>query len=247
MRSDVGPRLSAPEFYTRLARAYDAIARHGPYVATLRRALAAALDPDSGATVVEFGCGTGANRPYIASRLGPRGAYVGVDFAPGVLRVARERDRDPDTNGDGVGDADAGAVGCDYVRGDAARPPLCRDAVDACCGAFVVGMLSDPAAAVREWADLAGPGGRLALLDLARTTRPGWRALNPAFDLFVRAGSPPGTAKSLERSPATVQDERVTAAHRALREACADVEYRTLLGGFARVSAGTVSGPDAQE
>jgi ubiquinone/menaquinone biosynthesis C-methylase UbiE len=245
VRSDVIPQLSAPELYTRFACAYDALARHGPHVATLRRALAAALDPEPGATVVEFGCGTGANRPYIASRLGPSGTYIGVDFAPGVLRVARERDRGPDTNGDGVGDAETGAAGGEYVRGDATRPPLRRDAVDACWGAFVVGMLSDPAAAVREWADLAGPGGRIALLDLARTTRSGWRALNPAFDLFVRAGSPPGTAKSLERSPATVQDERVAAAHRALREACADVEYRTLLGGFARVSAGTVSGPDA--
>ncbi|WP_348612897.1 class I SAM-dependent methyltransferase [Halobaculum rarum] len=225
------PQLSAPEFYTRLARAYDALARRGPFVATLRRALADALDPDPGATVVEFGCGTGANRPYIAERIGSDGTYVGVDFAPGVLRVARERDRELGGASDSRGA---------YVRGDATRPPLRDDGVDACCGAFVVGMLPDPAAAVRTWADLVGPGGRIALLDLARTTRPGWRAVNPAFDLFVRAGSPPGTARSLERSPATVQDERVAAAHRALREACADIEYRTLLGGFARVSAGTV-------
>ncbi|SHG39595.1 class I SAM-dependent methyltransferase [Halobaculum gomorrense] len=241
---------SAPEFYTRLARAYDALARRGPVVATLRRALADALDPDPGSTVVEFGCGTGANRPYVERRLGGDGTYVGVDFSPGVLRVARERDRnasrgrredgagDGDGPGTGAGGADAG-VG-HLVRGDATRPPLRAEAVDACCGAFVVGMLPDPAAAVREWADLVGPCGRIALLDLARTTRPGWQALNPAFDLFVRAGSPPGTAESLGRSPATVQDERVAAAHRALREVCADAEYRTLLGGFARVSAGTV-------
>ncbi|MXR41919.1 methyltransferase domain-containing protein [Halobaculum sp. WSA2] len=228
-------QLSAPEFYTRFARAYDALARRGPFVATLRRALADALDPEPGATVVEFGCGTGANRPYIEELVGSDGRYVGVDFAPGVLRVARERDRERYRNRD-----EEDGNGGEYVRGDAARPPLRDDGVDACCGAFVVGMLPDPAAAVREWADLVGPGGRIALLDLARTTRPGWRALNPAFRLFVRAGSPPGTARSLERSPATVQDERVAAAHRALREACADTEYRTLLGGFARVSAGTV-------
>ena len=225
------PQLSAPEFYTRLAHAYDALARRGPFVATLRRALADALDPEPGATVVEFGCGTGANRPYIEERVEGDGTYVGVDFASGVLRVARERDRELGGSGDSRGA---------YVRGDATRPPVCDDGVDACCGAFVVGMLPDPAAAVREWAELVGSGGRIALLDLARTTRSGWRALNPAFRLFVRAGSPPGTARSLERSPATVQDERVVAAHRALREVCVDVEYRTLLCGFARVSAGTV-------
>ncbi|GAA0232749.1 class I SAM-dependent methyltransferase [Halobaculum roseum] len=236
------PDPSAPDFYTRIARAYDALARSGPLVATLRRALADALDPPADATVVEFGCGTGANRPYVADRLDAGGTYVGVDFASGVLRVARERGRERERERDG-GDRDGGSgtgAAGHFVRGDATRPPLRPDAVDACCGAFVVGMLPEPAAAVREWADLVGPGGRIALLDLARTTRSGWRLLNPAFDLFVRAGSPPGTARSLERSPATVQDERVAAAHRALRDACADVEYRTLLGGFARVSAGTV-------
>lgn len=219
--------MSAPEFYTRLARAYDALARHGPGVRRLRRTLADALDPPAGATVVEFGCGTAANRPYLDAKLGPEGTYVGVDFAPGVLRVARDR------GGDG-GDSPH------LIRGDATRPPLTSDAVDACCGAFVAGMLADPATAVRDWADLVGSGGRIALLDLAQSTRPGWRRLNPAYRLFVRAGSPPGTARSLQRSPAAVQDERVVAAHRALREVCTDIEYETVLGGFGRVSAGTV-------
>ncbi|MFC7071127.1 class I SAM-dependent methyltransferase [Halobaculum lipolyticum] len=225
--ADRSPATSAQTFYSRLARLYDALARRGPGVDTLRRSLADALDPPPGATVVEFGCGTAANRPYLEARVGPEGTYVGVDFSPGVLRVARER---------GAAGGDPGHL----VRGDATRPPLRADAVDACCGAFVSGMLADPATAVRDWASLVGPGGRLGLLDLARTTRPGWRVLNPAFGLFVRAGSPPGTAEALGRSPATVQDERVATAHRTLRELCTDVDARTVLGGFGRVSAGTV-------
>ncbi|UIP01218.1 methyltransferase domain-containing protein [Halobaculum sp. CBA1158] len=232
-----------------MARGYDALARHGPGVDRLRRRLADALAPPSDATVVEFGCGTGANRPYLEARLGDDGRYVGVDLSPGVLRVARERGRtrvdepsERDRGGDGDGGVDTFAAGDPgaFVRGDATRPPVRPGAVDACCGAFVSGMLPDPAAAVRAWADLVGPGGRIALLDLARTTRPGWRALNPLFRLFVRAGSPPGTAASLARSPAVVQDERVVAAHRALRERCTDVRYERAAGGFARVSAGTV-------
>ena len=235
-RSGLGPSVagdatSAQAFYTRVAGLYDVLARYGPLVGLLRRALADALAPERGATVVEFGCGTGANRPYLADRVGPEGTYVGVDFAPGVLRVARERGRDR---------GDPGA----FVRGDATRPPLGTGGVDACCGAFVSGMLAEPAAAVDTWAGVVGSGGRVALLDLARTTRAGWRALNPAFRAFVRAGSPPGTAASLARSPAAVQDERVAAAHRRLRGVCSDVEYRTVLGGFGRVSAGTVAEPD---
>lgn len=225
--ADRSPTTSAPAFYTRIARLYDALARRGPGVDTLRRTLAEALDPNPGATVVEFGCGTAANRPYVEERVGPEGAYVGVDFSPGVLGVARER---------GAARGDPGHL----VRGDATRAPLRPERIDACCGAFVSGMLADPAAAVRDWAALVGSGGRLGLLDLARTTEAGWRVLNPAFGLFVRAGSPPGTAGALGRSPATVQDERVAAAHRALREVCTDVDYRTVVGGFGRVSAGTV-------
>nr|WP_049947544.1 methyltransferase domain-containing protein [Candidatus Halobonum tyrrellensis] len=215
--------MDAPEFYTAFARVYDALARRGPGVARLREALAGALDPKSGDAVVEMGCGTGANHRHVRERVGPTGTYLGVDFSPGVLSVAREREPD-----------------ADFVRADATRPPVRDGAADACCAAFVSGMLGDPAAAVCEWAALTGPGGRLALLDLARTTREGWRALNPGFRLFVRAGSPPGTATSLDASPTASLDARVVAAHRALREVCTDVEYRTLAGGFARVSAGTV-------
>lgn len=216
-------RLDAPEFYSAFAGLYDVLARHGPGVGRLRDAMVDALAPDPGDTVVELGCGTGANHGHVREHVGPGGRYVGVDFSPGVLAVARERD--PEGS---------------FVRADATRPPVQPGGADACCAAFVSGMLPDPAAAVRTWADLVGPGGRLALLDLARTTRPGWRPLNPGFRLFVRAGSPPGTAASLRRSPTAVLDRRVAAAHRELREGCTDVTAGTLAGGFARVSAGTV-------
>ncbi|WP_394354968.1 class I SAM-dependent methyltransferase [Halorarum halophilum] len=217
--------MDAPEFYSTFAGLYDALARHGPGVGHLRESLADTLAPDAGDAVVEFGCGTGANHRHLRERVGPTGRYVGVDFSPGVLAVAWDRER---------------ADGAAFVRADATRPPITPGSVDACCAAFVSGMLADPAEAVEAWADLVGPGGRLALLDLARTTRPGWRALNPGFRLFVRLGSPPGTATSLSESPTAVLDGRVAAAHRTLRARCTDVTVRTLAGGFARVSAGTV-------
>ncbi|WP_313692187.1 class I SAM-dependent methyltransferase [Halorarum halobium] len=217
--------MDAPEFYTTFSTLYDALARHGPGVGRLREALADALAPAPGDTVVELGCGTGANHPHFRDLIGPAGRYVGVDFSPGVLDVASDRER---------------AAGAAFVRADATRPPIRSASVDACCSAFVSGMLAEPAAAVRTWADLVGPGGRLALLDLARTTRPGWRLLNPGFRLFVRLGSPPGGANPFDGSPTARLDERVAAAHRELGTRCSDVTTATLAGGFARVSAGTV-------
>lgn len=216
----------AQSFYSRWAHPYDLIARRSPGVGRLRRALASALAPARGDVVVEMGCGTGANFRRLRERVGADGTVVGVDFSPGVLERAREQVER------------AGWRNVRVVRGDAARPPIAR--ADAVCSSFVSGMLADPAAAVERWADLVGPGGRLALLDLASSTRAGGRALNPAFEALVRAGSPPGTAAAHGGDPTRALDARVAAAHQALRERCPDVRTETRLLGFARISGGTV-------
>ena len=212
-------------FYSRWARLYDTIARRTPGVGSLRERAATRLDPPTGGVVVDMGCGTGANLPYFRDRVGPAGRVVGVDFTPGVLAVAR--------------DALVDVPGVGVVRGDATRPPV-ADA-DAVFASFVSGMLSDPVAAVRTWADIAGPGGRLGLLDLARSTRPVGRPLNAAFTLLVRATSPPGTRSQLTTSPADLLDRRVVAAHTTLADCCHDVEHGTAALGYARLTVGTVS------
>lgn len=217
------------EFYTRYAALYDEIARRTPGVRGLRRAVADALDPAPGDVVVEMGCGTGANFPYLRERVGPEGTVVGVDFTPGVLAVARSRiERE-------------GWENVHVVRGDATRPPVGE--ADAVLATFVSGMLADPAAAVQTWAELVGPGGRLALADLARTTRTPFTPLNAIFRGVVRASSPPGT-RTMSGSPTDILDSRLVAAHRELENQCEDVHRETRALGFARVAGGRVHGRD---
>ncbi|WP_224332593.1 class I SAM-dependent methyltransferase [Haloprofundus halobius] len=216
---------TAQAFYSRWARVYDALATYGPGVSTLRERTAAALDPDPGDTVVEMGCGTGANFAYLRERVGSSGTLVGVDFSPGMLAVARERV------------AQEGWANVHVVRADATKPPV-REA-DAVVASFVSGMLADPAAVVDGWAGLVGPGGRLALLDLARSTRPEARPLNALFHGLVLAGMP--SKRPADLGAATdLLDRRVVAAQRALRERCDDATYSTHALGFARLGAGTV-------
>jgi ubiquinone/menaquinone biosynthesis C-methylase UbiE len=221
-------------FYSRWARLYDAIARRSPGVQSLRERAAERLAPPAGGVVVDMGCGTGANLPHLSTQVGPAGRVLGVDFTPGVLVVARDRLR----NG-GASDGATPGASTGVVRGDATRPPV-RDA-DAVFASFVSGMLGDPAAAVHRWADVVGPGGRLGLLDLARSTHPLGRPLNGLFRTVVRATSPPGTRSRLRESPATLLDRRVVAAHRALFDRCVDVEHETHALGYARLSIGTVT------
>ncbi len=216
----------AADFYSRIATAYDLLARHGPGVSGLRREFVAALAPSPGDTVVEFGCGTGANTPFIRNKVDPDGRVVGVDFAPGALRRAMTREDSERT---------------EFVRADACTPPIVPAAPNAVCASFLMGMLAAPERAVRDWASLLGDGGRLALLDLARSTGNG-RMLNPAFRLFVRMSAPPTTAVRPDRDLAAELDRRVVRAHRTLREVCDEHTYETRWLGFARLSAGRVSG-----
>jgi ubiquinone/menaquinone biosynthesis C-methylase UbiE len=217
-------------FYSRWARLYDTIARRAPGVQSLRERAAERLAPPDGGVVVDMGCGTGANLPSLAARVGPAGRVLGVDFTPGVLEIARDRRLNTV-----AGDCEHVGV----VRGDATRPPV-RDA-DAVFASFVSGMLTDPASVVDTWADIVGPGGRLGLLDLARSTHPVGRPLNDVFRLVVRGTSPPGTRSRLATSPAALLDRRVVAAHRALFDRCVDVEHETHAMGYARLSVGTVA------
>lgn len=224
---------SAQSFYTRWARAYDLLARHAPGVRTLRARAVRALAPDRGDTVLDLGCGTGANLRFLREAVGPDGRVVGVDFAPGPVVVARRHASEWDN--------------VHVVRADATRLPtggldtqVGAEGVDAVLASFVVGMLPTARDAVRDWAGLVGPGGRLALLDLARSTRPAGRLVNPLFRAAVLATSPPGTHERNGGDTVRVLDERVAAAHRTLAAACPDRSRSTHVLGFVRLSAGQV-------
>ena len=222
----MAPTDPTQRFYTRWARLYDLLAVRTPGIGGLRRAAVDRLDPQPGATVVEMGCGTGANLPLLRRRVGSEGRVIGVDVSPGVLSVAGDRiDRN-------------GWANVDVVRGDADRPPLDSVAVDAGFASLVVSLFADPAAVVDEWADLVGPGGRLGLLDLARSSRPRARPLNGLFRRFVTTANPRSVRQST--APLATLDRRVAAAHRRLGDRCSDATYETQAVGFARLSAGTV-------
>ncbi len=50
-----------------------------------------ALRLRGGETVVEIGCGTGLNSPFLQRAIGPQGKIVGLDLTDKMLDQARER------------------------------------------------------------------------------------------------------------------------------------------------------------
>ncbi|WP_135826493.1 class I SAM-dependent methyltransferase [Halorussus ruber] len=223
---------AAQQFYGRWADLYDALARSTPGLGYLRSRAADTLALDPGDTVVEMGCGTGANLPYLRERVGSEGRVVGVDFTQGMLARARERiDREEREGREEWRNVH-------LVRGDATEIEF-REPPDAILATFVVGMLADPEAAVNRWADQLAPGGRLALLDAAQTTRWfGW-PVNQAFRGLVVASSPTGM-KGYERAPWSVLDDRVAAARRVLRARADETTHSEHALGVVRITGGRI-------
>lgn len=101
----------------------------------------------AGEDVVDLACGTG-NAALLAAACGAR--VIGVDGAPRLLEVARER---------------AQARGCvlDLREGDLSALPVDDDAADVVVSVFGVIFAQDPAQAMREVARMLRPDGRALL------------------------------------------------------------------------------------
>jgi ubiquinone/menaquinone biosynthesis C-methylase UbiE len=109
--------------------------------------LCAAAGVAPGHRVLDVACGTGVVTRAAADRVAPSGRAVGVDLNEAMLQVAR-RVR-PDV---------------EFRRADAAALPFPDGSFDAVLSQMALMFFPDPAAALREMARVAAPGGTVALL-----------------------------------------------------------------------------------
>jgi ubiquinone/menaquinone biosynthesis C-methylase UbiE len=210
-------------FYGRCAQVYDLVAT-APGVRSWRERAAETLDLSPGDTVVEMGCGTGANFPHLRERVGASGQVVGVDLVGAMLDQARRRiDR-------------AGWENVHAIRADATEPPV--DSADAVLSTFLVGMLPSPDEAVRTWATIVKPGGRIGLLNAGRSERTAAVPINLGLRLFVRLTAP-GNRTSVE-APVRELEGRWDSAREALFEATVGHREAQFGLGILRLASGRV-------
>ncbi len=74
-----------------------------------RKRAVSALALHRGNTVVEVGCGTGLNFPYLLQSIGENGKLIGVDLTDAMLQKARDRVRRNGWQNVELVEADAGA------------------------------------------------------------------------------------------------------------------------------------------
>ena len=133
------------EFFAPRAAAWDQ--RFHDDEAVYRAAITEGMP--AGATVaVDVGCGTGRAIPLLRAAMEPDAIVLGVDATPEMLAAARRSGRDRD-----------GAL----VLADVLRLPVAAGRVDLIFAAGVLEHVPEPPDLLRVLAEVARPGGRLAV------------------------------------------------------------------------------------
>lgn len=114
-----------------------------------------------GMCVADIGAGTGYFAIPIARAVGESGRVYAVDFQPEMLNFLREKRTQPDAPGN-----------IDPIVAEAAHTRLPDESCDLVFLANVWHELDDRQAALREFARILAPGGRLALIDWRHDASP---------------------------------------------------------------------------
>lgn len=219
------------QFYDRWRHAYDLFTRRLLPLRQARTAAATALALDPGDRILELGCGTGANVPFIRDAMQDTAAceYLGVDIAPLALRHARAQQHRSDR------------IHTSWILGDARDPPITAG-IDAIVSSFVLTIFPRPAPIVREWLDLLTADGRLVLVLAHPSDHRSGFLLNPLFNAFLLVANPPPRGEE-RASPWRLLTDRVERIRQALQTAAGAVDREEFYGGLVSV---TVARPEAR-
>ena len=118
----------------------------------LRKVAVSRLSLRPGEKVLEVGCGTGRNFPYLSEAVGKTGRVYGVDLSPGMLRNARALC------------ARSGFANIELTQGDGAdfMAPMPLDAV---FFSFSYNTMPHHLTVLRRAWNALRPGGRLVIMD----------------------------------------------------------------------------------
>lgn len=83
------------DLYRKRAKRYDLSVQIYPFLGFridhYRRETVSELRLRPGDTIIELGCGTGLNFPYLERAVGSEGKIIGVDLTDSMLAVAKDR------------------------------------------------------------------------------------------------------------------------------------------------------------
>lgn len=195
-----------------------------------RRAVVTETRLTAGDSAIDVAAGTGRLATELADRVGPFGRIVAVDLSPEMVDrgVARARD----------------IVQLEFVLGDALALPFDDGRFGAATIAFGLGVLADPAAALRELRRVVRPGGRVVCLEPTMPSPRWWGRLQhrTARRLAPLAVSVAARRDAYHRLTALVRNvpDPESLADLMRGSGLVEVRYRRLGLGAVALHAGTV-------
>lgn len=159
------PKAAIAAVFDRSAPTYDQLGVD--FFTPMGRDLAARAGLRPGDRVLDIGCGRGAVLFAAREVVGASGTVTGIDLAPTMVQLTR---------------TDAAARGFANVTvevGDAEDPPFAPGSFDAVLAGLVVFFLADPRAALRRYAALLAPHGRVGFSTFGPN--------DPAFEAAMKA------------------------------------------------------------
>ncbi|HZO78197.1 MAG TPA: arsenite methyltransferase [Solirubrobacteraceae bacterium] len=118
----------------------------------------AVADLHQGETVLDLGCGAGADVLISARRVGPSGRAIGLDMTDEMLELAR------------ANAADAGVENVKFLKGYLEDMPLEDASVDVVISNCVINLSGDKPKVISEAARVLRRGGRFAVSDVIADT-----------------------------------------------------------------------------
>jgi demethylmenaquinone methyltransferase/2-methoxy-6-polyprenyl-1,4-benzoquinol methylase len=126
--------------------------------------------------VIELGCGTGLNFPYLIERIGPEGRLIGVDLTPGMLQIAQERVQR------------SGWKNVELIQSDIAAYNFTEKSVNGILATGLFGYIAEYDRVIKAASESLLPGGHMVILDGKQPERlPSW-----LFKVVLRLGKPFG-------------------------------------------------------
>jgi ubiquinone/menaquinone biosynthesis C-methylase UbiE len=141
-------------FYNKWSEQYDTFATN-PIVNRWRKKSIYSMNLNDGDTVLDIGCGTGANIPMLSEEVGESGRVICADISEGGLLKIRENfSEDVKTD-------------IDLVKADGMKLPISE--LDGLYASFSIGMFPDPLRAIKRWEETLKTETKVCLMNVVKS------------------------------------------------------------------------------
>jgi ubiquinone/menaquinone biosynthesis C-methylase UbiE len=223
----VRPRMAqewANRFYSFFASFYDLTFANPPVISSIRRRGVEHLNLGEGDTVVELGCGTGANFPYLREEVGGEGKIIGVDPAKGMLEKARKKKEK--NNWKNV----------ELVQKSAENVDI-EEELDAVLTSFSICVIGNPPEVIEQWSEKLEKG-RFANMIISRSEKDTLLPVNLFMDIFEIL-TDPSTYKG-KIPPIGKHERQQREGIEKLEEISQDFQYEEHLLGVIKIYSGEI-------